>query len=141
MKKCGVKEIPKQNLTKSTPYPETLEIPEKTSQSEPHPLDPRKSWKKPHNSTELLVVGWLVGWLVGWFRQAVQRPPAGANKRPPLEISFGIRGSIIPHRLFLSRKVNEFRSREYTNRQILSSCERSTTLLNLVFGPNDACID
>ena len=50
------------------------EILEKTSQSEPHPLDLPKSWKKPHNSTDLLV-GWLV---VGWFRQAVQRPPAGA---------------------------------------------------------------
>ena len=72
-KKCGVKAIPKQNLTKSATYPETPEIPEKTSQSEPHPLDPRKSWKKPHNITHLLLVGcWLC-------RHAVQRLPAGAR--------------------------------------------------------------
>ena len=44
----------------------------KTSQSAPHPRDPRKSQKKPHNLTHLLVGCWL-------FRQAVQRPPAGAN--------------------------------------------------------------
>ena len=53
---------------------------EKTSQSEPHPLDLRKSWKKPHNSTDLLVVVVVV--VVGLlFRQAVQRPPAGPISR------------------------------------------------------------
>ena len=41
------------------PPPEILE---KTSQSEPHPRDRRKSWKKPHNLPELLVV--VVGWLL-----------------------------------------------------------------------------
>ena len=35
----------------------------KTSQSEPHPLGRRKSWKKPHNITDLL--GWLVVVVVG----------------------------------------------------------------------------
>ena len=58
-----------------------------------HPLDLRKSWKKPHNlrtitgTPEILEKNLtilriclllLVGWLVGLFRQAVQRPPAGA---------------------------------------------------------------
>ena len=52
---------------------------EKTSQSEPHPLDPRKSWKKPHNLSPIARIPenpgknltilriCLVGWLVGWL--------------------------------------------------------------------------
>ena len=90
-KKCGV-----------------MEILEKTSQSEPHPRDPLKFRKKPHNlgpipgtpenpgknltiwalspgppkilekTSQSDAFAWL---LVGWLllcRQAVQRPPAGA---------------------------------------------------------------
>ena len=66
----------------------------KTLQSEPYPRDPRKSWKKPHNLspipgtpgnprknlTILRICLVVVVVVVGWFRQAVQRPPAGAKK-------------------------------------------------------------
>ena len=45
---------PGKNLTICGPSPGPPEILEKTSQSEPHPLDLRKSWKKPHNITDLL---------------------------------------------------------------------------------------
>ena len=33
-----------------------MEILEKTSQSERHPLDRRKSWKKPHNLSPILAL-------------------------------------------------------------------------------------
>ena len=58
-----------------------------------HPLDLRKSWKKPHNLCPIpgtrenpgknltILRICLVGcWLLVGCRQAVQRPPAGANK-------------------------------------------------------------
>ena len=83
-KMCGTKEILLKSWKKPhnlspilAPAPGTLEILEKTSQSADHPLDLRKSWKKPHNLrtipgtagnpgkkphniTDLLVVGWLL---------------------------------------------------------------------------------
>ena len=49
-----VSERRKKNLTISAPSPGAPEILEKTSHSQPHPLDPRKSRKKPHNITHLL---------------------------------------------------------------------------------------
>ena len=62
---------PGKNLTICGPSPGPPEILEKTSQSADHHRDPGNPGKKPHNITDLLVV-------VVEFRQAVQRPPAGA---------------------------------------------------------------
>ena len=56
----GTSGNPGKNVTICAPSPGPPEILEKTTQSEPHPRDPRKSWKKPHNITHLLGCCWLL---------------------------------------------------------------------------------
>ena len=64
---------PGKNLTICGPSPGPPEILEKTSQSADRHRDRRKSWKKTSQ-----YYGFAC-WLLVEFRQAVQRPPAGAN--------------------------------------------------------------
>ena len=86
---------PGKNLTICGPSPGPPEILEKTSQSADRHRDRRKSWKITSQSadrrrdrrkswkktSQYYGFAWLLLLLVGcWlFRQAVQRPPAGAN--------------------------------------------------------------